>query len=112
MRDEPEVDELPEPEAAYVATSKHLGPITVNILGTDSFGPDLTSLTGTGTTMLDLRLSATPGDDFATSTTGLTGTITYDFTPVTVPEPGSLALFSVGLASLVGFMRLRATRER
>src|SRR5260370_40538188 len=30
-----------------------LGPITVNILGTDSFGPDLTSLTGTGTRMLD-----------------------------------------------------------
>jgi len=37
----------------------------------------------------------------------VTGAITYDFTPPVVPEPGTLALFSVGLASLLGFMRLR-----
>jgi hypothetical protein len=65
-----------------------------------------------GTTTLDLRLFATAGDTFATSTTRLTGTITYDSTPVTVPESGSLSLFGVGLDSLLRSMRLRATRER
>lgn len=85
------------------------GNITFNISGTDSVGSDLTALTGTGTTTLDLRLFSNPGDTFAT--TGLTGTITYDFTPASVPEPSLLALFSVGLASLLGFMRLRAVRE-
>jgi hypothetical protein len=99
-------------EVASGQTFLSPGPITFDIHGTDSFGFDLAAFTGTGTATLDLRLFATAGDTFATSTTGLTGTITYDFTPVTVPESGSLSLFGVGLASLLGSMRLRATRER
>src|SRR5260370_20051441 len=50
--------------------------------------------------------------NFAGYISRTTGTITYDFTPKTVPEPASLALFSVGLAILLGFLRLRAARER
>jgi hypothetical protein len=80
--------------------------ITFNISGTDSMAPDLTALTGTGAMTLDLRLFD-PSPRNALATTGLNGTITYDFTPASVPEPASLAFFSVGLAVL-GFMRLRA----
>jgi hypothetical protein len=95
---------LPE-EVAPLQMFPFPGPITFDISGTDSLGADLTALTGTGTTTLDLRLFSNPADTFAT--TGLTGTITYDFTPASVPEPSSLVLFSAGLAVL-GFMRLRA----
>ncbi len=98
-------------EVASGQTFLSPGLITFDIHGTDSFGFDLAAFTGTGTTTLDLRLFAT-AEIHSTSTTGLTGTITYDFTPVTVPESGSLSLFDVGLPSLLGSMRLRATRER
>lgn len=81
------------------------GTININLSGTDSFAPDLATLTGTGTTTLDLRAVIFDlGDTFATSASGLSGSITFNYTPsATIPEPSSLALFGIGFVGLAFF---------
>jgi hypothetical protein len=79
------------------------GPINFNLSGTDSSASDFTGLIGTGTTALVLFLFTPQGS--GTIEAGLQGDITYDYTPA--PEPASLALLGVGLASL-GMIRRAA----
>ena len=70
---------------------------------------DLEELIGTGEKFATLTLILGLGDTFATSTSGLDGSITYDFTPAAVvPEPSSLAVFGAGLAGLAFLRRRKA----
>src|SRR5579872_360883 len=70
---------LPLLESALPSNDRHLqrgtqavldlsspGAISLNLSRTDNFGPDLVALTGTGTTALDLSLTAATGTTFAT----------------------------------------------
>jgi hypothetical protein len=79
--------------------------ISLDFSGTDDFGPDLSLLTGTSTTVLDLVFFGEPGDTVATSTAGLAGSITYDYAPV--PEPATWATMLAGFFSLGAVLRRR-----
>jgi hypothetical protein len=58
------------------------GALTIYFGGTDTFTPDFTTLTGTGTTTLDFRLLSDIGDTFeTTSAAGLVGSITMTTRP-------------------------------
>lgn len=73
--------------------------------------PDLSHLTGTGMTNLDLLVEAKAGDNFFTPVgTSLAGSITYSYTPAAVPGPSSLALFGAGLTGLA-FLRRKPRRQ-
>jgi hypothetical protein len=85
--------------------------IDINLSGGSTFAPDLSAVTGTGTTNIDLVVYADRGDLFGTTTAaGLVGSITYLYTPAAIPEPTMLGLFCASLAAL-GFVR-RRTRIR
>ena len=96
------------------------GTITFDLTGTVPNDIALNSFfTGTGTISLNLQLFAafTPPseglfDTFQTSGM-LLGSITYDFTPAAVSEPGSLALLSAELGglALIALSRLAPRRR-
>lgn len=75
------------------------GDITISLDARAAFTPAFASLVGTGTTTLYLSLLGTPGS-FETAPDGLQGTITYNFTPSSVPEPSTWALTIAGFAGL------------
>jgi PEP-CTERM motif len=78
------------------------GAITIDLPGgTDFFAPDFATLIGTGTATLDFLLVGSAGDTFATSASGLEGSITYDFTAsALVPEPSTWAMLVLGFGGL------------
>ncbi|MGH6987952.1 MAG: PEPxxWA-CTERM sorting domain-containing protein [Caulobacteraceae bacterium] len=81
-------------------------PVTFAASGTDTYAPDFSFVTGTGMTHFDLKVFANgAADTFGTS--GLTGSVTYDYTPTAVPEPASWALMLIGFAGLGAALRSR-----
>lgn len=85
------------------------GTIEFGLSGTITDTHDLEELIGTGEKFATLTLILGVGDTFATSTSGLDGSITYDFTPAAVvPEPSSLAVLGAGLAGLAFLLRRKA----
>ncbi|MBV9443552.1 MAG: PEP-CTERM sorting domain-containing protein [Acidobacteriaceae bacterium] len=88
------------------------GAISFDISTTNTFPDELLLVTGTGTTNFVLNLSAA-GDTFSTTSPGLTGTITYNYTPAAaIPEPGSLTLLAVAGATTGLFALRRRRRNR
>jgi opacity protein-like surface antigen len=87
------------------------GTITFAISGSPT---DLNDFKGTGSVGVALRLTTSDtGDTFATSASGLMGTITYTYTPAAspaVPEPSTWAMMALGFAGL-GFLGYRKTRS-
>lgn len=88
------------------------GPINISMSGTDAFGVDLPFLTGTGTTVFDLILEG-PGDTFATTSSGgLAGTLTYNYTPAApTPTPESSTLVQL-VPTLLGVLAFGWWMER
>ncbi len=85
------------------------GIIKINLSsGTVTYGPYLSDLTGMGNTMLDFIVAADDGDIISTVTPGLSGTITYNYTPAPTPECCSFLLFGTGLIGLVLAVRKRS----
>jgi PEP-CTERM motif len=86
------------------------GTITFAISGSPT---DLNDFKGTGSVGVALRLTTSDtGDAFATSASGLMGTITYTYTPApapAVPEPSTWAMMGVGFG-LLGLLGYRKTR--
>ena len=84
------------------------GTITFAISGSPT---DLNDFKGTGSVGVALRLTTSDlGDAFATSASGLMGTITYTYTPAAspaVPEPSTWAMMALGFAGLglIGYRR-------
>jgi hypothetical protein len=74
------------------------GSITFNMAVTNTNPNDLAAFTGTGNSIVDLLLNATPnfGDTFQ-SNGALSGVTTYDYTPSAVPGP----IAGAGLPGLI-----------
>jgi hypothetical protein len=82
------------------------GQFAISADGTDSYGPDMLYFEGSGTQelVLDFFGSATIASD------GVTGTLTYNYTPLdttATPEPSSFALLGAGLLGAAGLLRKR-----
>ena len=94
-------------------TAAQSEPVTVDISGTDSTAGDLTAYVGTGTEdlVLNVDISNYGVIDTFTTTSALTGTITYNYTPgaTAIPEPGTLPAFA---AAILGLIALRKIRRR
>jgi len=99
------------PPQLFLASSQ--GPISIDLMGTDSVNFALVE--GTRTTTFDLVLDShffgLLGQTF--STPGLSGSVTYDFAPAAAtPLPATLPLFASGLGALglLGWRRKRKSR--
>jgi hypothetical protein len=84
------------------------GTLTINLSGSASDPGTLAGVTGAGTVSAGLNILDFSGPPvgtgtFETGTGGLSGTLTYTFTPATTPEPASLTLFSISALGLIGY---------
>ncbi len=90
------------------------GAISIDMSLTTSTSNDLEAFTGTGSGVIELEAELSPdGVSGSFQTVGaLSGTVTYNYTPTAVPEPGSLAMLATGLGvfGLIGFAGV--TRRR
>jgi hypothetical protein len=86
------------------------GAIMFNQSGSSSDSNVLAAFTGAGSVTTELTLQQIFGGDetFAAISPGLSGTLTYTFTPAGVPEPSSALVLLSAVAGLLGMRRLPA----
>jgi hypothetical protein len=79
------------------------GTTTISLSGSSTDSGILGSVTGTGlvTAGLDLNPLCDSTNTFETVSPGLSGTLTYTFTPT--PEPASVTLFGIGAVGALGY---------
>jgi hypothetical protein len=121
------VPELQLVSPGYTYTLSPSGSITSGLLTTSGIDNEtytssalLAEFTGTGTialpasTMTFTILTNRGGNTYTSQVTdaALTGTVTYNFAPIAVPEPPAFALLGVGVAALLGFARRGAARRQ
>ena len=86
-------------------------PVTVNLTNTlSSPNPFLADYEGTGKTFLQVEFDdVVLSGNFVSSTDGLSGSITYTYTPAATPLPAALPMFATGLGGLglLGWRRKR-----
>ncbi len=97
------------PDPTFASTNPGMRTISFALSGLDSYQQDFAFVTGTSTTVFDLVFDDIySGDTVATSMSGLTGSITYDYRPAgAVPEPASWAMMLAGFFGLGTVLRRR-----
>ena len=100
----------PNQTTDHVLSAPQTVPVTVNL--TDTFSSPLTAYEGTGKNFLTVEFDdLAPLGNFINSTDGLSGSITYTYTPAT-PLPAALPLFASGIGGLglLGWRRKRKAK--